>query len=267
MANNFIDLLAEGYAIDTDNPEEALKQLRLERSDAHLLYDIVNGKADAANFLNMLADPQKYDHRIAEQVFTQLANGLSAQGFLQAYISASGYKLVPIGQAGEAAAAGDPPNPLEARINQLASTLEQHQQAQRNADAQKENERTSADKKAVYDSFIGECDRLAKAKGVDPEFWPEYANQISAQIKGNPAILKRIKEGKFVDVQRLFTLHHNSQVQRFQKWSQTASAGKTARNAQIPKTPAGGSTPAPSGSPKRSLASAESRIAAVVSAL
>lgn len=270
IANNFLDLLAEGYAIDTEDPQKALEQLRLERSDAHLLYSIVDGRADAGAFLDMLADPQKYSHDIAERVFTQLSNSMAKLGFLQSYIAASGYRLVPIAQT-SADGTVDPaatPNPLEQRVNQLASTLEQQQQAQRNADAQRDSERVAADKQVVFETFVKECNRLAEAKGVDKEFWPEYANQIAAGIKGNPAILKRIREGKFVDVQRLFTLHHNGQIQRFQKWSTAASAGKTARNAQVPKTPAGGSTPAPSGAPtKRNVSTYESRVAAVVDAL
>src|ERR1700704_1558681 len=56
------DALTEGYAIDTADFPKAVQQLRLERSDAHMLYQIIDQTLPAASFLSNLEkgfDPKK----------------------------------------------------------------------------------------------------------------------------------------------------------------------------------------------------------------
>jgi hypothetical protein len=281
------DVLVEGYAIATETQDgkerplaEVVNDLRLERADAHALYDITSGKKDVSNLLGMLLnqrqqadgswrpDPNlKYPQEVADRVFTQAANFLGTSGFLDHWMKQNGLYLVradyktPDGQTLPPADLSKPnPNALESRVAQLQN------------DAKVAADKAAADavaasKKQVFDNFAAKVTELGNKKGVDPALLQEYVGAIANMIQGNPAIIGRIQKGNWTDVTKFFTAHHNAQLTRAQKYAQSISTSKASIQKQVPKAPGGSNAPAPDAAKKRSFANPEERRAAIVEAL
>jgi hypothetical protein len=75
------DALVEGYAIDTADFGKAVNQLRLERADAHLLYQIIDQTVPASTFLSNLE--KGFDQKkVVEPIFLSIADHLGRNGFL-----------------------------------------------------------------------------------------------------------------------------------------------------------------------------------------
>src|SRR5262249_50443255 len=92
-------------AIDTADFGKAVNQLRLERADAHLLYQIIDQTVPASSFLSNLE--KGFDRKkVVEPIFLSIADHLGGNGFLEAYLDHRGFKLVPKDQAANGAQAG-----------------------------------------------------------------------------------------------------------------------------------------------------------------
>jgi hypothetical protein len=276
VAQKFKDLLVEGYEIATETQdgkprpvEEVLNDLRLERQDAHTLYDVVNGKKDAGAFIDMLLDPKLgYGKDTATRVFTQLVNQLARVGFVQEYIAASGLKLVTADASGtEVKPDGTPQTNNDPRLARLEGELARQREVERQRNEADEASKAGAEKAKVEQAFVGEVERLCKDKGLDQQWIADYMDGIAKKIAGNPAVIKRIAKANFVDVQKYFTEYHNSQIERVKKYNAQLATSKASIKSKVPKAPAGGSTPAGEAPKKRSFANAEDRVRAVTEAL
>lgn len=277
-AQLFRDVLVEGYAIPTETQDgkerpvaEILNDLRLERADAHALYNIVTGQAEVSALFNFLEDPNRYKVEVPQRIYTDIVNHLAKNQFLQSYLSANGLKVVkadfklPDGTAPEAADLTKKPE--NERIAKLEGELAKQQTAEQQRKQNEAAQKTAAERQVVEKAFVGKVTELFNAKGVDASLLNEYIKGVSDQVSGNPAILQRIAKSNWPDVQKFFTLFHNQMLTKAKKYAQQISSDKEKVRETVPKAPAGGSPPANGASTKRSFKTREERVAAVAADL
>ena len=228
------DALAEGYAIDTADFGKAVQQLRLERSDAHMLYQIIDQTLPASSFLSNLE--KGFDQKkVVEPIYLNIADHLGKNGFLEAYLDMRGFKLVAKDQAGTGAAA---PGTLGQAVNgaakgnpELQPLVEQIKQLQARLDGKVPGQpgQLTPEEQKHETGFEDEIKRLMKDKSVDEKFFPDYKTAIIQMVKqypgGSKAIMDRIAKGNFVDVRRFFTNHNNAQLERAKAYMKPVTAG------------------------------------------
>ncbi len=139
-------------------------------------------------------------------------------------------------------------NPLAEKVNRLERAWQSRED--------------QAERQRVFATFTDKVKELGKATRLDGDEIEDYATRIAAKIGGDPKIIERIARGNFADVQRLFTEVHNRELERLKRNLDSQVASKTRRNQTLPKVPAGGAPPAPTATPKHSLATWEERTAA-----
>ncbi len=228
------DALAEGYAIDAEKDfPAAIKQLRSERSDAHMLYQIIDQTLPVSSFLKNLE--KGFDQKkIVEPIYLNMCDHLGKNGFLEAYVGMRGFKLVPkdqtgngaapgtLGQAVDGAAKGNPElQPLVEQIKQLQARLDGKTQGAAG--------QLTPDERKAEDSFEGEIKKLMAEKNLAEDLFGDFKSAIIQTINQYPggaaAIKNRIAKGNFVDVRRFFTNHNNAQLERAQKYLKPVNAG------------------------------------------
>ena len=263
------DALTEGYAIDTADFPKAVQQLRLERSDAHMLYQIIDQTLPAASFLSNLE--KGFDQKkVVEPIYLNIADHLGKNGFLEAYLGMRGFKLVAkddtgangaapgtLGQAANGAARGNPElQPLVEQIRQLQARLDGKVPGQ-------QGQLTPEDQKHET-SFENEIKRLMKERNLSEDFFGDYKTAIIQMVNsypgGSKAIKDRIVKGNLVDVRRFFTNHNNAQLERAQKYLKPVNSG--ARKAVAGKPGSGNKAPSPKpGAKKPAVATKQDRVA------
>ncbi|MGH7485099.1 MAG: hypothetical protein ACREMY_05755, partial [bacterium] len=258
------DALAEGYAIDAEKDfPAAINQLRLERSDAHMLYQIIDQTLPASSFLANLE--KGFDQKkVVEPIYLNMCDHLGKNGFLEAYLGMRGFQLVPKGQAGTTGAA---PGTLGQAVDgtkgnpELQPLVEQIRQLQARLDGKTPGQLTPDERKAE-DGFEGEIKRLMGEKNLSGDLFADFKSAIIQAINqypgGSAAIKNRIAKGNFVDVRRFFTGHNNAQLERAKKYMKPVGAG----GKKVAAKPGAGSnaTPKPDGKkPAAPLTQAERR--------
>jgi hypothetical protein len=228
------DALAEGYAIDTADFPKAVQQLRLERTDAHMLYQIIDQTLPVGTLLSNLE--RDFDQKkVVEPIYLNMADHLGKNGFLEAYLDMRGFKLVAKDQAGTGAAA---PGTLGQAVNgaakgnpELQPLVEQIKQLQARLDGKVPGQlgQLTPEEQKHETGFENEIKRLMKDKSVDEKFFPDYKTAIIQMVKqypgGSRAIMDRIAKGNFVDVRRFFTNHNNAQLERAKAYMKPVTAG------------------------------------------
>jgi hypothetical protein len=259
----FTDTLADSeYPIEFDaaKPEEAMKEVALRLNDAHVLYEIINGKTDPSALFDVLES--EYPRGVYEGVMQRIVNYVVEKGLVQA--------------AGEEedGEAGDLKDPLEKKIAELSAEVKRLKKggaadpaAERDRNAREAATRDKAEKTRVFGEFTKKVEALAAKAGLDKELVPDYVNAISRMVGGKRPILQRIAKGNFVDVEKSFTEYHNRMTRLFAGTQNKRVATKTSRDQQVPKTPAGGAPPVSGGKEKRNLLDRDSRLAAVTEQL
>lgn len=234
--NTIKDALVEGYGIDTTDFGKAVNQLRLERSDAHMLYQIIDQTLPASSFLSNLE--KGFDQKkVVEPIFLSIADHLGRNGFLEAYIDHRGFKLVPKDQAGNTGAqagslgtAVTNASKVSPEMQKVMDQLTNLQQQISGGGANRQPGQLSAQDQQHETTFENEVKRLMKEKNVDPKFFGDFKTAIVQMVNqypgGSKAIKDRIAKGNFVDVRRFFTTHNNAQLERAKQYMKTASTGK-----------------------------------------
>lgn len=215
--------------------------IKAELQDARTLYSILDGKASPNVFLDMV---QEQYPKVYEQIAARFAkDGKPAESKAAA--------------PGEQAKGGDDP------VNQRLSAVEQRLQRE---DQQRQQAEVETQRRKTVDGFVNRLQSWGKENGLEAEEIDEYGEVISSQIGRDPAAMKRIEAGNFVDVDRLLTERHNKLQARLKARSDAAISSKQERDRGIPKTPAGGAPPAPATTSRPNLADRDARIAAATDA-
>jgi hypothetical protein len=228
------DALAEGYSIDAEKDfPAAIKQLRLERSDAHMLYQIIDQTLPVSSFLTNLE--KGFDQKkIVEPIYLNMCDHLGKNGFLEAYVGMRGFKLVPKDQTGNGAAPGTLGQAVDGAAKgnpELQPLVEQIKQLQARLDGKTPGAagQLTPDERKAEDGFEGEIKRLMAEKSIAEDLFGDFKSAIIQAINQYPggaaAIKNRIAKGNFVDVRRFFTNHNNAQLERAQKYLKPVNAG------------------------------------------
>lgn len=274
------DALTEGYAISTEDMPKAIEQLRLERADAHMFYQIIDGILPASTFLVNLENAYGKGEgraKVVEPIYLSMADHLARNGFLEAYLGRLGFTLAPAtAPDGTPAKAANPANFQEAlkasnqldpnkaimdEINKLRQQISQGP-APVNADNQK-----------YETAFENELKRLMAEKKVPEDFFADYKTGVVEMIKrypgGSKAILDRIVKGNYSDVKRFFTNFNNNAIERAQKYNKslTSTAKKVTTGKPGVKTPAnkGNSAVKPNAAKKVKVITKEDRLSKALS--
>lgn len=219
------------------------KELTAQLSDSQVLYDIMSGKGLPSQLLDVMAQNEGWGAERKQAVAQDLAGWLKKNGYLK--------------DDGAVPVKGDPnfKDPLADKLTRLERQLSDR-------DAAARQQQVSAHQAEVFKTVETKVTEFCKQKGLaDAEDVGYYLNQIASQVNGNKAIIGRIKNGNFVDVQRLFAQVYNAEVKRASKFSQAQTKAND-RKAANPRIPAGGAPPAPAAQAKRPLKTSDDRIAA-----
>ena len=251
------DLLAEGYGYDLTNPEQAFQRLRAERSDAAMLYAMIDGTLPASTLLSQLEDGVKkgvFQQDMVDRVQGSLTDHFATNGSLDKYLGDRGLAVVPqavvnellaeakkhnvdfkvpsIKEAIEQKIKSDPTAALRQEIEALKRQISGGANAKYPATAQpKSNDPDypdlTPDQVKVQKSADSEIKKFMKEKGVSDDLYPEYQKAVMEMVKsapgGSTAIIKRIASGNYVDIRRLATSYHNTMVERAQRYAKGVS--------------------------------------------
>jgi hypothetical protein len=239
LRDNVANLATEFNIPLDDKGMPDLNETKLQLSDASVLYDIMSGKGTPSALLETMAANAGWSDQQKQLVAQDLIGWLTKAGYLKDGAAADGKKPVAGAKPGDAGFV----DPVNARLDRIEND--------RKTEAQRaEQARVQAHQKEVFDTkFMPKITDLCKQKGVPQEDVADYANRVASLINGNPQITKRIEQGNYVDVQRLFTQIHNAEVARLKRWTDQQTAAKNKQN-RNPRIPSGGAPPAPAGSAK-----------------
>jgi hypothetical protein len=254
--------IGNGLDIDFDaDPVAGIKNLKAQLADAGALYGILNGTQSAKGLIGLLES--NYPSETQQRVFTEVVNAMVENKFLDWYCAASGYKLVPVDDPGTAVGdstqrtGAETPEArrikqLEAEINNIKGDRLKNQ----NTEAEKA---TQEHQKKIFDSFTDEVKRLCTEKGLEPIDHSDYIDALSKKVAGNPAIIKRITNGNFVDIKKFFAEYHNAVLERAKRYSAKIATTKTKVENTVPKAAPGGGTPSGSKAATKPLSSEDRR--------
>lgn len=204
---------------------ESPEQLKGTVADAMVLYDVLDGKQKASALLEAVKATQP------PEVFRAILADLKT--YLQEH--------EPGGAPPKAAGEGksEVPNPLEQKLTDLETRFQTREQREEQGRVYQKRMDT------VVIPFQKRVEELGKKEGLDEEDVAAYAAAVSAAIGQDRAALGRLESGKFGDVDRFFTEHHNKQLWLLKKYSDRVTTQKTAAQNAAPRIPAGGAPPAP----------------------
>lgn len=223
----FLDLSDYKDAVDAAFAEfniPNVDEAKLQLSDAQVLYQIARGEAPASRLLDVFS--QNWQPQQVKAVANDLIGWLTKGGFIKD------------GQAGQ------PPQAADATTQRLDKIENEQKTREQQATAQREQARRDS---VFKERFLPEVERLCKGRQIPDEDFPQYAGAIAELVKGNPAILKRIGNGNFVDVNRFFAQVHNAEVKRLERYTNAKMKQQQTKANQNPRIPSGGAPPAPAG--------------------
>jgi hypothetical protein len=257
LKDNVANLAAEFNIPLDDKGMPDLNETKLQLSDASVLYDIMSGKGTPSALLETMAANAGWTDQQKQLVAQDLIGWLTKSGYLKDGAAADGKKPVAGAKPGDAGFV----DPVNARLDKIEND-------NKTAAQRAEQARVQAHQREVFDTkFMPKITDLCKQKGVPQEDVADYANRVASLINGNPQITKRIEQGNYVDVQRLFTQIHNAEVARLKRWTDQQTAAKNKQN-RNPRIPSGGAPPAPAGSAKPvNVRDRDSRLAAAAELL
>ena len=224
------------------------QQLQGTVADAVALYDVLDGKQRASNLLELVR--QNYPPQLFQAMVKDISEYFGRLGVSGA---------APPQAAGEKGEASGPlKDPALERIDKLENEFKTR--VEQEAERTQYQERMQTVQK--FESRISELAQKAKLEGEDIAAYVAGISAVIGKHKDREEMLKRIAEGKWSDVDRLFTEHHNRELARIKRWNDSILQQKTDRQNGAPKIPAGGAPPAPSEPQKRSVKTFEDRVAA-----
>lgn len=200
----------------------SLEEVKAQLADAKGFYAILDGKAPVSALIDVIKS-----------------------GFPQTYAELQKYS------GGEQKAADETPE--QKRIRELEEWKgNQERDAQRG--------QTEAARKKTVDGFMTRFDALSKQAGLDDDDKADYSDWVSARLGRDPEAMKRLDAGNYLDVEKLFNQYHERMLGRVKRFSDAAVKSKQDRDRSLPKSPAGGSPPAPA-SASRKFDSRDDRLA------
>lgn len=222
---------------------DSTENLKAVLEDSFTLYDIAAGKKNVSELMDLFE--KNWDPGTFKQVLSDL-------------VAYAGSKGIEVGAGGDGGKKPDD-NPLAKEVAELRAKIEGGEKsAKQEAETKDRMENVVAplmkkvaelcgardikDAEDVKEYNIAVADAIGRMK-------PEEVNRIASQIKA----------GKWGEVERVFTEYHNKMVARATRLAnaKTDAALKSAN--EIPRQPAGGSTPAPPAKGKRDLKTSEGR--------
>lgn len=221
----------EGVLSEFDIPD--LGEAKLQLADSQVLYKIVRGEGSPSQLLDAMAQNAGWSDQQKQLVANDLIGWLQKSGYLK-------------GEQGQARK-GDVTDPLADRVSQL-------ERSGKDAAAAQERAKVEAHRAEVFGRFEKRVGELCAQKKIPAEYVADYVMKISNDIRGNKAMIDRIEDGNWVDVQRLFAKHHNAEVTRMQKFSAGQVRQHDNKQRQNPRIPAGGAPPAPAAAARPTLA-------------
>lgn len=242
VVDGFREMFDSGrYKIDsTENLKAVLE-------DSFTLYDIAAGKKNVTELMDL------FEKNWDPATFKKVLNDLVAY---------AGEKGIEVGAAG----GGEPgkngkgePTALEKRLAALEGRFQ--------TDEQKKTQ--EAETKDRMDNVVAplmkKVEELCGARDIkDAEDIKEYNIAVADAVgrmkpEEKDRITAQIKAGKWGEVERLFTEYHNKMVARATRLANAKTDAALKGAAEIPRQPAGGSTPAPPAKGKRDLKTSEGR--------
>lgn len=227
-----------------------METLKNVHEDAFLLYDIADGKRGVGELLDLFAKNWKPEQ--FKTVLQDLANYAANKDVA--------------GKKGE-------PNPLESRLSALEK--ERADGAARDA----EKKRVDAQMKVV-DALETEVKRLCKEAGIaapdkatkeqlaaiDEEI-QDYILFVSAELGKNADLVKQLEKGQLGEAQRLFTLRHNTMLDRAKRYNDRKVVEFDKKQKETPRVPAAGAAPADTKTRKVDVRDGEARRSAALAQL
>lgn len=225
------------------------KEADLQLADAAVLYQIMSGKAQPSQLLDVMVKTAGWSKDQVGSVANDMIGWLHKQGFLKDGAGQGSGQAR--GQDGKFT------DPAMERLDKL--------EADRKADQERQQQQVEQQRQTkIFDSFRTEVGKLMEGKGLDKEDLDYYGREIRSLIPAEQfnAIVNRIEKGNFVDVKRLFDQVHNREAARLKRYTDKTvkTAARTEKTA--PRVPAGGAPPASAGQQKRNLQNRDERLAA-----
>jgi len=225
------------------------KEADLQLADAAVLYQIMSGKAQPSQLLDVMAQNAGWSKDQVGAVANNLIGWLQKQGFLK---DGAGQGSGPArGEDGKFK------DPAMERIEKLEN--------ERKADQDRQQQQAEQQRQTkIFDTFRSEIGKLMEAKGLDKEDIDYYGREIRSLMPADQfnAIVNRIEKGNFVDIKKFFDQVHTRESERLKRYADKVSKTATRTEKTAPRVPAGGAPPANAGQQKRNLQSREERLAA-----
>lgn len=225
-------LAAGAYGIVLEGDvDKGIGELKAQLEDSAALYGIIDGKLHVSQLLNTAA--KNFGVDTAKRIYLEVKEWAkaNAEHLGDAYSEGD--------DGGDEGEFDDPLQKQIASLTKLVGTLQQQIRTRGTAAAGTEGEEaTHRERTEVFNKFQGHIQALAKKRNLDAEDTKEFVDAIAKRVGGNKAILARIKNGKFVDVDRFFTEQYNRLAKKIVKMSNRRVDNKKIRDKKVPKNPA-----------------------------
>lgn len=235
---------------------KTVDELSLQLQDSAKLYEILDGKANVGDFLNLVVN--NYPAPIGRKIVTDVVQWLKDNNVLP--------------DEGGAGGDGEFVDPLEKKIAELEKTIKRLTGGGGAGAANAAGAGSEANKEhptfvKAKQNYPKEMARLLSSKKVAEADHKDYLTLVANKLQGNVAAVKRIAAGNYVDVRAAFAEIHNRRNASRVEAGKNKIASRKIRTARQPKTPAGGGTALTTAAAKGKPLTREQRIAAATSRL
>jgi hypothetical protein len=220
------------YPVDFTDTSKGMEEVGLRLSDAHHLYDILNGKEQATDkfFDRVLKFQGQQAH---DFVLTEVLEYAKRKGLIESTDTDDSVKD------------GDINDPVAKENKQLKERLKalegnRAQEGQRQA-----TEVAATRQRKIFNSAVTELKRIASERnGIDEDDINDFLVPAMAKgVGGNKAVLNRIARGNFVDIQRIADGVINRLIAKRVERNKSKVESRKVRDQKVPKRVAGGNAP------------------------